>query len=206
MYLYSKIHTMNQFSCKCCGDCCSGEMDIKLNIYDLYKMAKHLHLKNTKELFLQGYVKFEKGQNELFIPTMVFKKSPYPFCPFLINDVDEEFNVRGFCSLHPYIKPLVCILSPYSKVYDCDTGEYSYSVVKPSDHCPGKFEKMQLTPEEYLEPVQQEIVWEHRYFDLLHHIKEKNTANYNQRLYYFNIDRPFEEILEDITKDVTLKS
>lgn len=197
---------MNQFSCKCCGDCCSGEMNIKLNLYDLYKMARHLNYNSTQELFLHGYVRFEKGQHDLFLPTMVFKKNPYPFCPFLINDMDDEMNLKGYCSLHPYIKPLVCILSPYSKVYDCDTGSYSYSVVKPSDHCPGKFNNMKLTPEEYLEPVLNEIEMENRYYDLLQHISNYNTSDYSRRLYYFNIDKPFDEIFKEIEKNVTTQS
>ncbi len=55
------------FSCKCCGDCCSGDMDIFINLYDIYKMAKHLNYTNSRSLFDNGYLSLELGQNSVVV-------------------------------------------------------------------------------------------------------------------------------------------
>jgi Fe-S-cluster containining protein len=112
---------MKKFNCKCCGDCCSGDMDIFLNHYDLYKIAAHLGMKSTRELFERKLVELKEGQKGLLLPKLLFKTHPYRFCPFLVNDLDEDNVLKGYCSLHPFTKPLVCILAPTSREYNTES-------------------------------------------------------------------------------------
>ena len=187
---------MKNFSCTCCGDCCSGLMDIRINIYDIYKMAKHLKIQNSKDLFTKGYLKLLKGQNNLYTPKINFKTKPYPFCPFLINDVNENMELKGFCSLHPYIKPLVCILAPITKVYNTETGINEFGFIKPTESCPGELIGEHTPIEDILLPVKNEIEYENSFYDILNTIIDKKIDNYIDDLYYFNTDIPFLEILD----------
>lgn len=194
---------MKRFNCTSCGDCCSGLMEIRLNLYDLYKMAKHLKLTNTKLLFTKGYLKLIKGQNNILIPQMIFKIKPYSFCPFLINDLDEEMELKGYCSLHPYIKPLVCILAPISKEYDIELNSNSYSFTKPTEHCPGTLEGDDLPVEDLLLPVKLEIDYENQFYNILNIILKDKIENYVDLLYYFDITDNFESTLLTISANIT---
>ncbi|QEN05846.1 hypothetical protein EW093_14430 [Thiospirochaeta perfilievii] len=186
---------MKEFQCKCCGDCCSGDMEIFLNLYDLYKIAKHRGYTSTKTLFDNRIVSIAKGQNSMLFPRMVFKKYPYKFCPFLINDVDEKMNIRGFCSLHPYTKPLVCILAPHSKIYDNDSKESKYIYTKPTESCPGKLADFENSNKQILDPILLELAYDNDFFNILSLIKDKNIQNYESKLYYFSTKRAFKDTM-----------
>ncbi len=188
---------MDFFNCRCCGDCCSGEMIINLNIYDLFKMARHLSLKNTKELFDKGFVKLSIGQNGVYIPQIKFKTVPYKFCPFLINDLNEEMVLKGYCSLHPYKKPLVCILAPYSKEFDTKTKDVNYFYTKPTENCPGELlegKTSNILPDS----LHLEIEYEGDFFNLLQLIRDKNLIDYCNKLYYFPTSDNFPELFDKI--------
>ncbi|MGL1894221.1 MAG: hypothetical protein OCD02_21505 [Spirochaetaceae bacterium] len=183
---------MKKFNCLCCGDCCSGNMKINLNLYDVYKLGKHMGFSSTKELFEKNILKLVLGQNSIKIPQMVFKIVPYKFCPFLINDVDEEMKLKGYCSLHPYKKPLVCILAPISKEFDVTTELDSYTYTKPTENCLGNFEDEEYPKQELLKPVEYEIEYEKEYFKILNNILTLNRSNYEYDLYYFDLNISFE--------------
>lgn len=170
-------------------------MNIKLNLFDLFKMAKHLNLNSTGELFEQRYLTLIPGQNGMIIPEIYFKKTPYEFCPFLINDLNENMELKGFCSLHPYIKPLVCILAPISRIYDSDKKTSQYSFTKPTENCPGTLTGCDLPISNLLNPIEKELCYENEYYDILNIIQKKHIKNYNQRLYYFDIDESFTKII-----------
>lgn len=188
---------MKVFDCKCCGDCCSGSMEIRLNLYDMYKMAKFLNFKNTEQLFTKKYLKLVKGQNDLDIPQIIFKKVPYAFCPFLINDLNENMELKGFCSLHPYIKPLVCILAPTSKVYNSETNKNEYDFTKPTENCPGELKGDDHSIENILQPVEKEIKYENDFFNILNIILDKNIGNYTQPLYFFSTEQSFQLTIDN---------
>ena len=185
---------MKSFNCLCCGDCCSGNMDIKLNLYDLYKLSKHLKYSSTSELFSNKIVELKKGQNNVFIPTLIFKKDPYPFCPFLINDLQEDSTLKGFCSIHPFVKPLVCILAPYSKEYDSGSKIVNYSYIKPTMSCNGKL----LLQDNILEHIADEIEFEHEYFQILERITTNKKSNYNEKIYFFSVCTDFRDIISNL--------
>lgn len=173
-------------------------MDIFLNIYDLFKIGTHLKLDNTTELFSKNLVKLKVGQNGITIPVINFKKSPYKFCPFLINDVDHDFNLKGFCSLHPYIKPLVCILAPVSKVYSPVENITSYSFIKPTENCPGLQVDKNVSVKEAIEPVINEIKYEERFFSCLESIIHNKISDYQTELYHFDLEKDFDLIQSEI--------
>lgn len=188
---------MKKFDCKCCGDCCSGSMEIRLNIYDIYKIAKHLNIKHSKQLFTEGYLSLVKGQNGITFPKIKFKKNPYPFCPFLINDLNEKMELKGYCSLHPYIKPLVCILAPISKEYNTETSLNKYDFIKPTVDCPGELVGEDIPINEILQPIKRELEYEGDFYNLLNIIINKDIKNYIENLYYFDTNIPFQEVLDN---------
>lgn len=185
------------FNCNCCGECCSGDMRIFINIYDLYKIAKHLDFTNTKELFNKKYVVLTQGQNSLNLPMINFKTSPYKFCPFLENHLTEENELKGFCSLHPYIKPLVCILAPISKEIDLDCNKTNYYITMPTDYCSGTI----CYENKYIENTKlehsKEISYENRYYNILNTIINKKIINY-ESIFHFDTEKSFEDIINDI--------
>lgn len=191
---------MKKFNCLCCGDCCSGNMSIKLNIYDLYKMGKHLKLNSTKELFDKKILCFKTGQNSIFIPEIVFKTSPYKFCPFLINDLNEDMVLKGYCSLHPFIKPLVCILAPISKLYKTVDKSINYSSTIPTENCSGEFYGNDVPIEDLLKPVKDEIIYENQFYDILDSIMINEIENYREDLYYFNLEDSFIKTFNNLRK------
>ena len=186
---------MKNFNCSCCGDCCSGEMTIRLNHYDLYKIGKHFNLYNSKELFDRGLIKLKLGQNNVQIPTINFKINPYKFCPFLINDINENNILKGFCSLHPYIKPLVCILSPYSREYDSLSNNTIFFNTKPTETCPGTYSMKET---QFSCAVAKEIENENWFYSTLESILNNKTKNYSDTLYYFSISEPYSKIKNNI--------
>lgn len=185
------------FDCSCCGDCCSGDMDIFVNIYDLYKISNFLGLKNSKELFNSGLFTLEKGQNNMICPKIKFKTQPYKFCPFLTNSVDEDFKLKGYCKLHPYHKPLVCILAPISRELNLKKSISSFFITYPSNHCNGRI----YNEEDYIEltcqNLNKELQYEERYFRILDSIKSKGIKGY-EKIYYFDMNSKIEDIITNI--------
>ncbi|MBN2618430.1 MAG: YkgJ family cysteine cluster protein [Spirochaetales bacterium] len=190
---------MKLFDCKCCGDCCSGLMDIKLNLYDLYKIAKHLNLDSTKQLFEKKIVALRDSQNGIKQPFIVFKKSPYKFCPFLINDISENYDLKGYCSLHPYIKPLVCILAPISREYDATFNNSKYFITIPTESCPGEFKGSDVEIDDILKPINEEILYENSFYSYLSIFNEKTLKENKWDIYYFDTHKDFSTIIKEIT-------
>ena len=93
------------FSCTLCGECCSGNMEVFLNSYDLYKIGRFFNKHHTKELFDSNLLEWAPGQNGLTLPRIRFKKKPFPFCPFLINDYrrtgDSAVSVLSIPIINP---------------------------------------------------------------------------------------------------------
>lgn len=185
------------FDCSCCGDCCSGDMDIFVNIYDLYKITKYLGYKNSKELFESRLFKFIPGQNGLSLPKINFKTKPYKFCPFLTNSVDDDLNLKGFCTLHPLNKPLVCILAPISREIDIESSSNKFYITYPSNHCNGKIYREDEYVKIASEKMEMELIYESRYYKILDNILSNGIINY-ESIYYFSIKKSIEEILSNI--------
>jgi len=126
-----------QFQCTCCGDCCRGKQSVPLNAQDLILLAKYCGLMNTRDLFIHGFVEARRDANGYWRPFIRFRVRPLRMCPFLLNDLEENGNLRGLCALHPNSKPLVCHLAPIGRTIDLANQQEKWGIHEPSPGCPG---------------------------------------------------------------------
>lgn len=188
------------FECTQCGDCCRGDMQVELSLYDLYKMALFLKFNSTKELFSNGYVYLQQHPQGVWMPNLRFKTYPAKFCPFLINEADDQQYWRGLCSLHPHAKPLVCALSPVGRVLDFDASQDDYVFVKPTEDCPGLDSQKKNLLSDIKTAYRKELVYQERFFRILQGLKSAghDRTFYLTNLYVFDVRQPFEAILSRI--------
>ena len=100
------------FTCTACGKCCKNRDDIILNPFDLYRMAKHLHMKI--EDVAAKYCAYCVGKNSRLPILYVDMKGGD--CPFLKD---------GKCIIHG-AKPGVCELYPLGRIWSSDGDKISY--------------------------------------------------------------------------------
>lgn len=179
-----------RFSCSLCGECCSGTMEVFLNPYDLYKMGRFLKMNHSIELFEKKLIEWAPGQNNLILPKICFKTEPYPFCPFLINDYQENIGLRGLCSLHPEHKPLVCHLAPLTRQVDLETGEDSFGFIPPHPDCPGCSKGNEIREDLIRKELKTELFHEMAYYRILWNRTEGHTPNI-ENLFLFDLNKPF---------------
>jgi thioesterase domain-containing protein len=184
------------FGCTCCGDCCTGDMKIHINLYDLYKITRRLSLGDSGELFRMGLVKLVKGQNDAYIPRINFRTKPFKFCPWVINDMGEDDVLRGFCSLHPHDKPLVCKMAPVGRMLDLSDKIESFVLTEPTENCPGMAVDQENHLSDLKEEFREELDYETRFFVLLEKLEGSSEAAY-ERLYDLKSSIPFEEQLKE---------
>ncbi len=175
-------------------------MDIFLNHFDLYKMARHLGMKSTRELFDRRLVELKEGQKGLLIPKLLFKTHPCRFCPFLINDLDENNVLKSYCSLHPHRKPLVCILAPTSREFDTESGESRFFHTRLTDACSGTTGTGDADERADASPVLKEIRYEEIFFRTLDRILKKDITDYLEDLYYFPVSGDYDDIMAERLK------
>jgi Fe-S-cluster containining protein len=162
---------------------------------DIYRMGRFLGLRHSSELFARRLLMLDEGQNGLKLPRIRFKEKPFPFCPFLINDFDEERGLRGLCSLHPDHKPLVCRLAPLNRHLDLDSEEDRLEFILPHPDCPGGKSDAILDPHREREQLAEDLERERRYYRLLSGNEDDPGFLWN-----FPLDRSFDELLEDWEK------
>ncbi|MBN2655663.1 MAG: hypothetical protein JXR86_01280 [Spirochaetales bacterium] len=183
------------FGCTCCGDCCSGDMEIHINLYDLYKMALRSGYSSTGELFSKKLIRLEQGQNGAWIPVINFKTKPFSFCPWLINDLGDDGVLRGFCSLHPYDKPLVCKMAPVGRIADLEAGREIFVLTPPTEHCPGMKVCEENRLSELKKELQPELDFELRFFAILEKMSGMPKEVYEE-LYRLDCTETFESLLK----------
>ncbi len=183
---------MYRFSCTLCGECCSGEMRVFLNPLDIFRIGRFLKLEHSSELFKRRLLMLDKGQNGLQLPRIRFKEKPFLFCPFLINDFDEERGLRGLCSLHPEHKPLVCRLAPLSRHLDLNSGEEEFEFILPHPDCPGGKTDRILDPDRERDLLAEDLGLETRYYRLLSAHEEDPGFLWN-----FPLDQPYKNLIEE---------
>ena len=194
------IDEIYYFQCTCCGDCCTGNMEININIYDLYKIAVKLELTNTGDLFEKGLITLVQVQNGCWTPQIVFKTEPFQFCPWLINDMGDDDVLRGFCSLHPHDKPLICKMAPAGRVVDFDYDKISYMLTPPTETCPGMKIKHENRLTDLKEELHDELELEYRFYALLEKIQYEKYSKEEmlKNFYSFDTNHKFESILSDL--------
>jgi hypothetical protein len=162
-------------------------MQVFLNPYDLYKIGRHLKLSHTKELFDRKLVEWASGQHNLTFPKIRFKRFPFPFCPFLINDFDETSGLRGLCSLHPDHKPLVCQLAPLTRELDLKKDSDTFGFIPPHPNCPGCGRGELLEEDQIREELKDELNWERLYYQNLFIASGKDPEKITT-LFLFNLN------------------
>lgn len=166
--------TRREFHCRMCGECCSGNMQVFLNPRDLEKIGKFLKIDSNQRLLEEGVICLEKGQHQLLLPRIAFKKSAsIRFCPFLENRIEEGGEYHGCCMLHPHKKPLVCALAPMARELDLNRDEELFYFKEPVEHCPGMesdkiYEVNSLFPQ-----VKEELILEKQYYRKLRELLDK---------------------------------
>lgn len=193
------IDNTYRFECRQCGSCCTGNMKIHLNLYDLYKMSRFIKFAGADELFDQKFVYLAPGENKTWIPQIRFKNKPFKFCPFLINEMDEQDRLKGFCSMHPDSKPLICAQAPVGRIIDFKTNSNRWVFIKPAPDCQGIYSLKSNYLKDHKIKYQQELDYQYRFFRILESIKNNNLSKreYLCLLYYFPVDHSFETILEE---------
>jgi len=199
---YSPLEEIYQFKCTCCGDCCTGNMEININLYDLYKISRKLGYKSTEELFLRKFVKLIQVQNDCWTPQIIFRTHPFQFCPWLINHMGDDDILRGFCSLHPFDKPLICKMAPAGRVVDFDNNEISYMLTPPTENCPGMINKGKNKLSELKNDLHDELDLEYRFYNILENLEKKSLTEIVMlnEFYIFDTDGEFEEILSELER------
>ena len=180
----------NKFTCTLCGECCSGSMKVFLNPYDLYKMGRFLKLSHTEELFEKKLITWDLGQNGITLPRILFKTYPFSFCPFLINDFNENDGLRGRCSLHPDHKPLVCYLAPLTRELDLESGEDSFGFVPPHPDCPGCGKGERVDKETVKQERKDELEKEILYYRRLSRLSKESPEEIPS-LFLFDLTIPY---------------
>ena len=196
------IEETYHFQCTCCGDCCTGDMEININLYDLCKISKYLKLKDSRDLFNKGFVKLIQNQNECRTPQIIFKTKPFKFCPWLINDMGEDEVLRGFCSLHPFFKPLICKMAPAGRVVDFDNDSISYMLTSPTDSCPGMLSSTVNKLSGMKRELKEELEYEYRFYRILDNLENRKLSEkvMMDDYYCFSPDRDWNYILSELEK------
>ncbi|MEJ2544098.1 MAG: YkgJ family cysteine cluster protein [Calditrichaceae bacterium] len=189
------------FECTKCGNCCSGNIRISLNLFDLYKMARFLKLNSTKELFQDNYVRlFKHEEHNVWLTEIQFKSDPLKFCPFLINEADDKNYMQGLCSLHPEHKPLICAMAPVGRVLDFDDDSDQFVFMKPAVDCPGVDEEKENHLSNDIRIHKEELNLQKRFFRILEQLKEADYSReyYLKNLYQFKVNQNFSDVMKSI--------
>ncbi|KAA3610762.1 MAG: hypothetical protein D8M58_21210 [Calditrichaeota bacterium] len=198
------IQANYNFECTMCGNCCTGDQKVNLNLFDLYKMALYEKYENTRQLFDNETVYLVKTQNDAWqpqikfraLPSNKFNKKSIKFCPFLINDLNDQNNLKGLCCLHPQKKPLICSMAPVGRVLDLKDDSEKFVFVKPAPDCPGVESKKIHYLDDIKNNLTAELEYEKRFFKILDSLKKDHQkAFYLQELYSFKATENFEKIL-----------
>lgn len=188
------------FNCTMCGNCCTGLQTVRMDLYDLYRLAEYLGFADTGLLFRKGIVALVPGPHTSFIPILRFKVKPLRVCPFL-----EHTPTTGLCRLHPDHKPLVCSMAPLAREYSPENGKEDWFFVKPAPDCPGVNENKVQHLEDFKKNYQLQLACQSRYFNLMEQLVQKAVPEqvYRDQLYSFKTDQPFEFILSRLEEEFT---
>jgi len=197
------IEQTYQFECTQCGNCCTGDQQVHLNPYDLYKMALYNGFNHTKQLFDKNLVHLVRSQNNAWIPQIKFKsisKAKHKFCPFLINELDEQNKLLGLCSLHPDNKPLICSMAPVGRMIDFKENSEKFIFVKPAPDCPGVEINKENILDDLKKLLKKELEHEKQFLKVLEQIVLKNLPKkfYLKHLYFFSIETNIKDIFDKI--------
>lgn len=173
-------------------------MKININLFDLYKLVGKLELQSSDQLFKRNLIRLVSVQNGVWTPQIVYKEFPFTFCPWLINDMGDDGFMRGFCSLHPFDKPLICKMAPVSRIVDFEKEKITYELTAPTDNCPGMDRSCENRLSDLKEELEQELDYEYRFYKILDRLIDRDLEkSFFEDFYSFDGSREFEEILKE---------
>ena len=144
---------------------------------DVLKLSEHLKLDNTVQLWENEYVITDKGQNGTLLPRLKFAGLSPGFCPFVINDWnDEKKSLKGFCSIHKQAKPLICRMAPVAREVDIEEDTEEFFIKEPVEGCPGTGASSGLYLADYLKPLKEELFLEKKWFMLMSKMLEREIS------------------------------
>lgn len=194
---FPKINDTYAFACSRCGNCCTGDQKVFLNLYDLYRLAVYFGYNHTSDLFNAAMVILSEGDHQVFVPRIRFKRRPFVFCPFLENDFNGS-TVLTSCRLHPDHKPLICHMAPLGRVLDFSTEEETYVFVPPAPDCPGVKKTALNHLSDFTRKFTKELSYQRAFFKILEELKGRTLSRrrFLTELYYFDVRQPFDQILQ----------
>lgn len=196
---FTIISNTYRFDCTRCGNCCTGDQKVFLNLYDLYKLARFHKFSNTKKLFDSRIVLLVQDQNQAYLPRLRFKLKPYSFCPFLIHEQSRNHVFKTRCMLHPEYKPLICSLAPAGRVIDLDKNSDDFIFVKPAPDCPGVRSQKENSLTELKKTYQQELEYQYSFFRMLQKARAAGLSrnDYLEEIYFFNTEQAFTALTDE---------
>lgn len=139
-------------------------MRVFLNPQDLLKMRRARGLEHNQQLLDQGLIVLDRGQRDLLLPRILFRKtSGLQFCPFLENRLEDDGTLKGLCGLHPDRKPLVCALAPTARELDLETGGSRFYFQEPVKGCPGCLSEHPYFMNRLFPQIEEELELEREY-------------------------------------------
>ncbi len=203
--VFPEIKNGFNFECTLCGDCCVGDQEVLLNWYDLYNMAQFLSYEHTGQLFTEQWIELVQDETQnVWRPKIRFKEKPFKFCPFLTNELDERNELKGYCQMHPYHKPLVCALAPVGCRYDAQTHNTQFILVPPTEDCPGMNRPKFNLLSDYLTGFEKALHFQAVFFEALERLKHHrlSAAQFREHLYSFGVASSFERILATLIENL----
>ncbi len=198
---FPEINGSFRFECTLCGDCCTGDQEVLLNPFDLYRMARFLRYPSTRQLFAQQWVELVPDpEHNVWRPRIKFKTRPFKFCPFLINEMDDLGQLKGLCRLHPEFKPLVCFLAPVGCRYDAEQRKTQFLLVPPTQDCPGMKADKENDLQEYLAEFEEALHFQEMFFEILEEVKNLHLPpeRFLKELYDLPTDAPFPDVFSRV--------
>ncbi|MCG8526984.1 MAG: YkgJ family cysteine cluster protein [Opitutales bacterium] len=187
-----------QFDCTSCGECCRGDIEIRLNLNDLQKMVRHLGLQNAGELFDEDLIDLVPQEGGGYRVTIQFRENLIKFCPFLENRLENDGELKGFCQLHPYQKPLVCKMAPVGREIEFpDMERWFFS--EPIEGCPGCRSAKSCDLKSDLENWKDELEAERQYYQVLVLMLNNGMSSEDYLIFHSGIqfDHDIEEYLSE---------
>lgn len=124
------------FTCKCCGTCCSSDLEIFINSQDVWNLRNH----------------FRTPTSVLFEKYLVLERRPefgsFPLCLIRVHNGYCPFLLYRLCSVHP-ARPAACRMFPVVHSYG-GSCESVFSMAPFGDFCQGGRDGRRWTLEGWL--------------------------------------------------------
>ncbi len=132
-------HSDFRFKCKCCGKCCRSDLDIFLNIRDIWNLRVELCLPTyrMRGIYYEVLRRKEYGS--------------YPICILKMNDGNCRFLDGDLCAIHKR-RPSGCRMFPVMHSYDHE-GNSSFELINDFEFCDGHSDEEKVLLCDWLDEI-----------------------------------------------------